>query len=122
MMDRIVHSRRQPAASRNRRSTAMPCSVCMTSGWNCTPYSPRPRSSMAATAVTAVPAVTVKPGGAATAQSPCDIHTCCGLGSPVSSVAAAPGGASRSSRVAPYSPIPVLATAPPRPDTMSWNP
>ncbi len=77
---------------------------------------------MAATAVTAVPAVTVKPGGAATAQSPCDIHTCCGLGSPVSNVAAAPGGACRSSRVAPYSPIPVLATAPPRPDTISWNP
>ena len=26
-----------PAAARNRRSTSMPCSVCSTSGWNCTP-------------------------------------------------------------------------------------
>ena len=33
----IVHDGRQPAASRNRRRILVPCSVCISSGWNCTP-------------------------------------------------------------------------------------
>jgi len=37
MMLCIVQFWRQPAAVRNRRSISMPCSVCSTSGWNCTP-------------------------------------------------------------------------------------
>ncbi len=34
MMLPMVQAGRQPASSRNRRSTAIPCSVCITSGWN----------------------------------------------------------------------------------------
>ena len=41
----------------------MPCSVCSTSGWNWTPYRPRPGASAAATGVPGVRAVTAKPGG-----------------------------------------------------------
>ena len=76
MMLPMVQVGRQPASSRNRRSTSRPCSVCITSGWNCTPYSWRLVSSIAATGVAAVRAVTVKPGGAPVTVSPCDIHTC----------------------------------------------
>jgi len=129
MMPRMVQSWRQPAATRNRRSTSRPDGVCATSGWNCTPYRPRRRSSTAATGEAAVRAVTVNPGGARVQVSPCDIHTCCGEGSPASSVPpgtpaapAAPGSGSRSSAVPPYSPTPVRATVPPNPATMSWNP
>ena len=50
--------------------------MCITSGWNCTPYSWRLVSSIAATGVAAVPAVTVNPGGAPVTVSPWDIHTC----------------------------------------------
>ena len=71
----IVHVGRHPAASRNRRRILVPYSVCITSGWNCTPYRPRSGSSTAAAGVAAVCAVTVNPGGAAVEVSPCDIQT-----------------------------------------------
>ncbi len=71
----IVHVGRQPAASRKRRRILVPYSVCITSGWNCTPYRPRSWSSTAAAGVAGVCAVTVNPGGAAVEVSPCDIHT-----------------------------------------------
>ena len=126
MMPRMVQSWRQPAATRNRRSTSRPDGVCATSGWNCTPYSPRRGSSTAATGEAAVRAVTANPGGARVQVSPCDIHTCCGEGSPASSVPPAAarqrGAGSRSSVAPPYSPTPVRATVPPSSATMSWNP
>ena len=96
----------------------MPCSVCMTSGWNWTPNSWLRASSMAATGVPWVRAVTVKPGGAAVAVSPCDIQTRCCLGVPVRRVPRA----SVWRVVAPYSAAPVRSTVPPRPDTISWKP
>ena len=71
----MVQDGRQPASSRNRLSSRVPCSVCMTSGWNWTPNMPGSGSSIAATGVAAVRAVTVKPGGAAVQVSPCDIQT-----------------------------------------------
>ena len=37
MMPRVVQPGWQPAASRKRCRMAVPWSVCMTSGWNCTP-------------------------------------------------------------------------------------
>ena len=122
-MLRVTQSGRHPAAARNRRSTSRPCSVCSTSGWNCTPYSPRSGSSIAATGVAAVRAVTAKPGGATVPVSPCDIQTCCGERADRPAASArpggrlrpgrAPGGGSNSSEVAPYSPAPVRATARP---------
>ncbi len=120
MMPRMVQSGRQPAAARNRRSTSVPAGVCTTSGWNCTPYSPRPASCTAATGEAAVRAVTAKPGGACVQVSPCDIHTCCGEGSPSSSVSPGPG--STLSAVPPYSPTGVRVTMPPSSETISWNP
>ena len=98
---------------------AMPCSVCMTSGWNCIPYRPSPAFSAAATGVPGVLAVTVKPAGATVQVSRCDIQTCWAPGRPASN---APPGPLTASAVAPYSPAPVLATSPPRSRTMSWNP
>ncbi len=119
MMLLVVQSARQPAATRKLRSMAMPCSVCMTSGWNCIPYMPSLAFSAAATGVPDVLAVTVKPSGATVQVSPCDIQTCCAPGRPPSKT---PPGSATASAAAPYSPDPVLATSPPRSRTISWNP
>ena len=113
----IVQDGRQPAASRNRLSSRVPCSVCITSGWNWTPNICRLASSMAATGVTPVCAVTAKPGGAAVQVSPCDIQTRCRAGVPASS-----RPPEVSSVVAPYSAAPVRSTVPPSSDTISWKP
>ncbi len=126
MMLSMVQFAGQPAAARNRRSTVMPCCVCMTSGWNWVPNRRRLASSAAATGVAAVLAVTVKPGGATAQVSPCDIHTRWLTGVPPSRTPpgspAGPAADTRSSPVAPYSPPPVRRTSPPSPDTMSWKP
>ena len=47
----IVQDGRQPASSRKRPSSRVPCSVCITSGWNWTPNIRRSASSTAATGV-----------------------------------------------------------------------
>ena len=60
----IVQLGRTPASSRKRFITVLPCSVCSTSGWNCTPYRPSSGFSKAAIGVTEVVAVTLKPSGA----------------------------------------------------------
>ncbi len=129
MMPLVVQLGWQPAASRKACRTAVPWSVCITSGWNCTPYSLRRGSSIAATGVAAVWAVTAKPGGAATHVSPCDIQTRWRTGRPASRPpwsppfpSAPPSGARASSVVAPYSAALVRRTVPPRPVTMSWKP
>ena len=36
-MNRACSSRAQPQISSTKRSSIGPCSVCVTSGWNCTP-------------------------------------------------------------------------------------
>jgi len=114
----IVQVGRQPAASRKRLSTAVPCSLCSTSGWNCTPYRPRSGASIAATGVASVLAVTVNPSGATVTLSPCDIHTVCSAGSPANST---PSCATRSG-VRPNSATPVRATVPPSAWAIAWKP
>ncbi len=139
----MVQDGRQPASSRNRLSRRVPCSVCITSGWNWTPNIRLAASSTAATGVAAVRAVTANPGGAAVQVSPCDIHTRWlagvparrfppkggprgygGEGSPPFA-GRAWGGSSPSRRfntALPYSAAPVRSTVPPRPATISWKP
>ena len=90
---------------RNRRSTCWPCGECPTSGWYCTPASRRSRSSNAATAARSDAAVTVKPSGARTTESPWLIHTGCRAGrpscrDPASSRRSARCGRTRASRPA----------------------
>ena len=92
--------------------------MCSTSGWNCTPYSPRAVSSKDATGVAVVVEVTVKPGGASATASPCDIHTDCAAGSPDSSTP----GSTTASAVRPYSAVPVRATVPPSEAAIAWKP
>ena len=70
---------------RNRSRTRWPCSVCMTSGWNCTPARRPEASSKAATGARGLDAVTTKPSGATVTQSPWLIHTVCSAGNPASS-------------------------------------
>ena len=145
----MVQDGRHPASSRKRARMRVPCSVCMTSGWNWTPNMRRCSFSTAATGVTSVRAVTVKPGGAAVQVSPCDIHTCCWPAVPASSIPPAggprgsggkgfpqdrgglggvvppgrEGGSSpRINTVLPYSAAPVRSTVPPSPATISWKP
>ena len=79
LVDDAAASSRSDGSQRRQgtpRSTAIPCSVWATSGWNWTPYRARARSSAAATGVASVRAVTVNPGGATAQVSPCDIQTC----------------------------------------------
>jgi hypothetical protein len=96
-----------------------PLGVCPTSGWNCTPASPRSGASNAATGAPGELAVTVNPGGAALTASPWLIHT--------------DGAAGRSRRMTPRSPLsrsgvppnsrrPVCATSPPRARAIAWKP
>ncbi len=64
-------------------------------------------------------ALTRKPSGAATTESPCDIHTDCAAGVPANSVEED----SRTARsVPPYSRVPVLSTTPPSARAMAWKP
>ena len=115
----IVQVGRQPAPSmRKRLSTSWPCSLCSTSGWNCTPYSPRAVSSKAATGVCGVEAVTGKPSGASATASLCDIHTDCAPGRPENSTP----GSTTASAVRPNSAVPVRATVPPSAAAMAWKP
>ena len=131
----MVQEGRQPASSRKRARMRVPCSVCMTSGWNWTPNSPSVTFSMAATGVASVCAVTVKPDGAAVAVSPWDIQTAAaearqsipprGAGERGGSPPQEQGGSG--GIVPPDSTVAVLpgagaATVPPRPATMSWKP
>ncbi len=105
-----VHDGRHPQTSnRNRLSRSWPRSVCTTSGWNWTPYRARAGSSNAATATAAVAAVTVKPSGAVTIESPWLIHTC--VEGSQRSISTEPDRASNAVR--PNSPVPVRATCPP---------
>ena len=113
----MVQDGRQLASSRKRARIRVPCSVCMTSGWNWMPNRPSRAFSIAATGVASVRAVTVKPGGAWVAVSPCDIHTRWWRGVPERRVPS-----SVLSAVAPYSAAPVRSTVPPRPATISWKP
>lgn len=57
------------------RSIRTPPFVCVTSGWNCSPYMRGP--AMAAHSQLAELAVTSNPGGSSATRSPCDIHTSC---------------------------------------------
>ena len=76
MMLAGVHNVAQPQRSTTkRRSSSAPRVVCVTSGWNCTPYQRRASSAMAAIGRSLVVAVTAKPGGTAVTRSPCDIQT-----------------------------------------------
>src|SRR5881397_1636814 len=71
-----VHSgsRRHPSY-RNLFNTSIPRGVWATSGWNWTAYRPRAGSSMAATGVDWVRAVTANPAGASVTVSEWLIHT-----------------------------------------------
>jgi hypothetical protein len=80
---------------------------------------PRSRDSNAATGVCGVEATTVKPGGASTTASPCDIQTDCCAGRPWKSVFSAGVTASG---VPPYSRDPVRATVPPSAWAIAWKP
>ncbi len=94
--------------------------MCSTSGWNCTPAKPRPRSSNAATGAPSVVAVTANPGGAADTESPCDIHTRIPVaGSPSNN---ADLSAVTVSPVRPNSDSPVFSTVPPSASAMAWKP
>ena len=98
------------ASSTNCPSISVPRGVCSTSGWNCTAYRPRSRSSMAAIAVVSVDAVTRKPAGTSVTLSRWLIQQVCSRGiSPNSRLPS-----SSRTGVLPYSPIPVLPTVPPR--------
>lgn len=115
----MVQVRRHPAASRKRRSTSVPWSVCSTSGWNWTPNRPRSGASTAATGVESVVEVVVKPSGAAVTESPCDIHTVWTPGRPPNrTLSPLPVRA----WVRPNSLLPVSATVPPSSCTIAWNP
>ncbi len=109
-----------PASSRKRARTRVPCSVCITSGWNWTPNSRGPASSTAATGVAAVRAVTAKPGGAAVQVSPCDIHTRWLLRRARQQAAGPSRGPEERSRRT--RPVPVRSTVPPSSATSSWKP
>jgi hypothetical protein len=120
MIDVWVQVGRAPHTSnRNDRSTSWPRSVCTTSGWNCTPYTARSRSSSAAIGAPGVDAVTVKPSGARVIASPWLIHTICSAASGSSTSDAA---SLRCITVRPYSPPPVRSTSPPRSRATSWAP
>ncbi len=97
---------------------ACPCSECSTSGWNCTPASPRSTSSNAATGAPSVEADTVNPGGGVVTASPWLIHTCWAAGRPRSSTP----GSETTSDARPNSEPPVCATSPPRAWAMAWKP
>lgn len=96
----------------------MPCAVCRTSGWNWTPKKPRSRSSMPATGVTSVLAVTVNPDGALLTKSRWDIHTACSCGSPANSM---PGDVT-ATVAPPYSATSEFSTVPPRACAITWWP
>jgi len=96
-----------------------PNSVCATSGWNCVANSLRAGSSMAATAVVVVRAVTVNPAGAVPTLSRWLIHTCEVSGTPSRSWQL---GSVTVSSANPYSPISVLGISPPRCSAISWMP
>ncbi len=100
-------------------SISWPCSVCPTSGWNCTPARRRPRSSKAATGAPADSAVTVKPAGASVTQSPWLIQTGSSAGRSRSST---PASARGRSGVPPYSRLPVRLTVPPSAWAIAWKP
>ena len=86
MMLATVQSPAQPAMSRtNRRSSSPPRSVCMTSGWNCTPKKRRSACVMAAIGALALAAAISKPGGSAVTLSPWLIHTSRVLPKPLNS-------------------------------------
>ena len=95
-----------------------PCSVCCTSGWNCTPYSLAVQSSMAATGKLGLTAVTVKPDGSSTTESPWLIQQALSLGSPASSWLLPLSDTVRP----PYSATPVFSTRPPLILAMSCRP
>ena len=115
----VVHVGRHPAtAYRKCSSTRWPCSLCSTSGWNCTPASRRPASSKAATGASPELATTSKPGGAEVTESPWDIHTESWSGSPANSDPLPV----TVSAVRPYSLRPVRVTSPPRAAAMAWKP
>ena len=119
MMLASVQDGTSPAMScRKCVSIAWPWAVCMTSGWNCTPASPRETSSNAATGAPFVAAVTTKPGGGTVTASPWLIHTCWAAGNPRSST---PGSVTLSA-VRPTSDPPVCATSPPSACVMAWKP
>ncbi len=76
MMLAAVHSVWQPQMSTTkRRSMASPEAVCVTSGWNCTPYQRRASSPMAMIGTPSVRAVTLKPSGSTVTRSPWLIQT-----------------------------------------------
>ena len=120
MIDEIVQPGAIPARScRKRRSTCWPCGECPTSGWYCTPASRRSRSSNAATVARSDAAVTVKPSGARTTESPWLIHTGCRAGRPP---CRDPASSATVSSVRPYSRVPSGATSPPSACAIAWKP
>ena len=120
MIEEIVQPGAMPATScRKRRSTCWPCGECPTSGWYCRPASRRSRSSKAATAARSDAAVTVKPSGARTTESPWLIHTGCRVGRPA---CRAPASSVTVSSVRPYSRVPSGATSPPSARAIAWKP
>ena len=120
MIDAVVQPGAMPAMScRNRRSTSCPYGECPTSGWYWTPARRRSVSSKAATAARSDDAVTVKPSGARTTESPWLIHTGCSPGSPSCSTLAA---SQTVSSVRPYSRVPSGATSPPSACAIAWKP
>ena len=95
-----------------------PNSECITSGWNCTPASPRAMSSNAAIGVPSVDARTSKPGGATVTASVWLIQTRCDSGRPRSSTP----GSLTCSVVRPNSDRSVCATVPPSASAIAWKP
>ena len=72
----MVQSPAQPAMVCTKlASSAAPFGVCTTSGWNCTPYSRRESSAMAANGAPVEMPTARKPGGSRVTRSPWLIHT-----------------------------------------------
>ena len=73
----MLQSPAQPAMVRTKfLSSAAPFGVCTTSGWNCTPYSLRESSAIAANGAPVEMPTARKPGGSLVTRSPWLIHTC----------------------------------------------
>ena len=106
------------APRRKRSSIAMPCSVCDTSGWNCTPNRPRPASSITAAGEPSVEAAQKNPSGTAVTASAWLIHTVCRSGNPSNSNESP---TTRNS-ARPYSASPVRSTSPPSIRASNWCP
>ncbi len=118
MNEPIVQSRAQPQIrTRKLRMIAVPWSLCVTSGWNCTPQKFRAGACTAASGQLAERAMTCDPG-IASMRSPWLIHTVCSPGRPAKSGLVT----SQVISVRPNSRWSALTTLPPVLCAVTWMP